>query len=270
MTITKIGDINIEYYIEGEGPPLLMIMGMGGQASSWGEPFLERLRPRFKTIRFSNRGTGLSDKPTTELSIRIMADDAAGLMAELGIERAHVMGISMGGMIAQELVLNHPERVQGLVLGCTNCGPGRGIPAPQETIAKFGQIASLPVEERIRRFWGITITPEFEESGKEFLDRIIAIAMETPTPMETFGRQFAAAMAFDTYERLPQIKAPTLIIHGDRDFLVPVGNADVLHSQISGSQVRIVPGVGHCFFWEKPDASADAIVEFLTKVPVGA
>lgn len=97
MPIVKVGDVNIEYYVEGEGPPLLMIIGGGGQASSWGEPFLERLRPYFRIVRFSNRGTGLSDSPGGELTMRLMADDAVGLLGELGIEKAHVLGISMGG-----------------------------------------------------------------------------------------------------------------------------------------------------------------------------
>src|SRR5437867_8580665 len=99
MATAKAGDINLEYYIEGSGPPLLMIMGLGGQASSWGEPFLQALQQRFTTIRFSNRGTGLSDNPATAFTIRTMADDAAGLLEALGIGRPHVLGISMGGMI---------------------------------------------------------------------------------------------------------------------------------------------------------------------------
>ena len=150
MPIAKVGDISMEYYVEGTGPPLLMIMGLGGQAKSWGEPFLERLRPHFRIVRFSNRGTGLSDNPGGELTIRLMAEDAAGLLAELGIEKAHVLGISMGGMIAQELVLNHPQAVQGLALGCTNCGPAHSVPTSAEVVARMGRIGSLPVAERVQ------------------------------------------------------------------------------------------------------------------------
>jgi pimeloyl-ACP methyl ester carboxylesterase len=268
MTMIKVGDLNFEYYVEGSGPPLLMIMGMGGQASSWGEPFLEKLRPHFKIIRFSNRGTGLSDKPADALSIRVMADDAAGLLTVLGIEKAHVLGISMGGMIAQELVLNYPERVQRLVLGCTNCGPAHSVAASAELLTKFGQIMSMPQEERIKQFWLVTVTQEFVDRAQAFLDDIIESGAKSPTPMETFGRQFGAAQSFDTFERLPQITAQTLVIHGDRDILVPAGNADVLQQQIVGSQKRILADVGHCFFWEKPEESAAAVVEFLVRVPV--
>ncbi len=268
MPIAKVGDISIEYHVEGNGPPLFMIMGFGGQASSWGEPFLERLRPHFQIIRFSNRGTGLTDKPGVELTVRLMAEDAAGLLQELGIQQSHVLGISMGGMIAQELVLNHPERVQGLVLGCTNCGPAHSVPPRPETVAKLGQAAALPMEERIRQFWLVAVTPEFVETNGEFLDHIMEMSMATP--WATFARQFVAIQSFDTYERLPQVQAPTLIIHGNRDVLVPADNAEVLRERISGSQVQIVPDVGHCFFWEKPAESAQAIVEFLSSVPAPA
>ncbi|MDO8612809.1 MAG: alpha/beta hydrolase [Dehalococcoidia bacterium] len=263
MAMVKVGELNIEYYVEGSGPPLLMIMGLGGQAASWGEPFLEQIRPHFQTIRFSNRGTGLTDKPGGEYSVRLMADDAAGLLRELGIPRAHVLGISMGGMIAQELALNHPQAVHGLVLGCTFCGPAHGVHLPPKTLARLGQVGAMPLEQRIEQFWLVTVTQGFIDTRREFLDGIIQAHLATPTPWETFGRQFVAVQSFDTYDRLPQVQAPTLVIHGDRDQLVPVENADILHERISGSQVRIIPGVGHCFFWEKPPESAGAIIEFL-------
>ncbi len=270
MPIAKVGEVNLEYYVEGEGPPLLLIMGMGGQASSWGEPFLERLRPHFRLIRFSNRGTGLSDKPDGDYGIRLMAEDTAALLRELGVAPTHVMGISMGGMIAQELVLNHPSAVQGLVLGCTNCGPAHSAVTPVETLARFGQLSNLPLEERARQFWLMAVTPEFVEREKAFLDGILETALAAPTPWTTFGKQFVSIQTFDTYERLPQIKAPTLILQGDRDVLVPVQNAEVLKERILGSRVRIVPGVGHCFFWEKPEESASAVVEFLATVAAPA
>jgi pimeloyl-ACP methyl ester carboxylesterase len=270
MSTVKVGDLNMEYYVEGSGPPLLIIMGLGGQSSSWGEPVLRGLQKQFTTIRFSNRGTGATDKPSSGFTIPQMADDAAGLMRAIGIEKAHVFGISMGGMISQELALNHPEQVNGLVLGCTNCGPAHSVAVAAQTIARFGQIMQLPVQERIQRYWEACVTPEFMAARADFLQGIVEAGMKTPTPMETFGMQFGAVQSFDTYDRLPQVKAPTLILHGDRDILVPVENADILHERIAGSQVRIIEGTGHCFFWERSDEVIEEIVGFLSGVAVGA
>ena len=263
MSSIKVGELNIEYYLEGTGPPLLMLMGWLGNAGFWGEAFLGPLRSRFQVIRLSNRGTGLSDKPADELTIPLMAEDAAGLLRELGIARAHVLGISMGGMIAQELALNHPQAVQALVLGCTTCGFTHGVPTHPEVVARAGQGGGTP-QDTIRQFLLSAATPEFVQgAGPEFWTWIISTWLAAPTPWESIGRQFMAIQKFDTYERLPGITAPTLIVHGDRDQLFPVGNADILRERIAGSQMRIITGVGHMFFWEKAEESAGAIVEFL-------
>jgi len=272
MSLAKVGDINIEYYVEGKGPPLLLIMGWIGHGGFWGEPFLERLRPHFRVIRFSNRGTGRSDKPPGEITVRMMAEDAAGLLSELGVARAHVLGVSMGGMIAQELVLNYPQAVQGLVLGCTNCGFARGPQASPQVMVTLAQSnASTTPRDRVRQFLLAASTPEFVRKQEEgLLDWVMKTFMDAPTPLDSIGRQFAAITQFDTYERLPQVKAPTLILHGDRDQLVPVGNADVLHERIAGSRVHVIRDAGHMFFWEKPEEAAEAAEEFLTSVPATA
>src|SRR3990172_4244796 len=167
MATAKVGDINMEYYVESSGPPLLLLMGWIGNASFWGEAFLEPLRSHFQVIRVSNRGTGLSDKSAEELTVPQMAEDAAGLLRELGIARAHVLGISMGGMIAQELVLNHPEAGQGLVLGCTFCGPAHGVSTRPEVVARAGQAGGTQ-HDVIRQFLLSAATPEFvQRAGQE-------------------------------------------------------------------------------------------------------
>jgi 3-oxoadipate enol-lactonase len=270
MATARVGDINLEYFMEGSGPPLLMIMGLGGQARSWGEPVLDQLRPHFQVIRLSNRGTGASDKPEGPVTIRQMADDAVGLLDVLGIAKAHVLGISMGGMISQELALNHPERVQGLVLGCTFCGPAHGLPSSPEVAVRMAKIGTLPIAERIQEFWRVTVSPEFLERGQQFLDDIIRVHLETPTPWETFGKQFVAVQSFDTYDRLPQIKAPTLIVHGDGDLLIVYGNMKILADRIPGARTHTVKGAGHMFFWEQPEEVGAAVVEFLSSVPAPA
>jgi 3-oxoadipate enol-lactonase len=267
VPIARVGDINVEYYVEGKGPPLLMIMGWIGHAGFWGEPFLERLRPHFEVIRFSNRGTGNSDKPIGDVTISLMAEDAAGILRELGIPQAHVLGISMGGMIAQELALNHPQQVQGLVLGCTTCGFAHGAPPRAEVVAGAPQAGIQAPLERIRQFLLAAVTPGFvDRADPAFWAWVIGAWLAAPTPWETMGRHFTAIQWFDTYDRLPEIQAPTLIIHGDRDLMIPVENAEVLRQRIPNSQVRIVPDVGHLFFWEKPQEAAQAIVQFLSPV----
>jgi pimeloyl-ACP methyl ester carboxylesterase len=274
LAVAKIGDANIEYYVEGAGPPLLMIMGFAGMASAWGEPFLSLLRERFTTIRLSNRGAGLSDMPTdTPVTVRLMADDAAGLLEELGIRSAHVFGVSMGGMIAQELALNHPQRVRGAVLGCTNCGQPHSVMAQPEVIARMSQLTSLvsqPTPELVNEFWRVAVTPEFVESRPDFLAAIAAEGMKTPPSLPALARQFAAIKGFSTHDRLPEMAAPTLVVHGDRDVLVPPGNAEILHQRIPGSRLRIIEGAGHMFVWEKPEESTAAIAEFLSSVAVAA
>lgn len=270
MPNARVGDINMEYHIEGQGPPLLMIMGLGGQASSWGEPFLTSLRPHFRIIRFSNRGTGQTDKPSNDVTIRLMADDAAGLLQELGIESAHVLGISMGGMIAQELALNHAQRVQGLVLGCTMCGFKHGTPARPEVWSVLAPQPGVPPEEQMRKSWPIVSTPEFAEREREFLEEMLRTELVHPTPIATLVRHIGAIQGFDTYDRLPKNQASTLIIHGDRDQLIPVQNASVLRERIANSTLHTLADTGHTFFWEKPEESAEAIVEFLSSVAAPA
>ncbi len=270
MPVTNVGDINIEYYVEGSGPPLLMIIGFSGQASSWSERFLELLRPHFQIVRFSNRGTGLSDRPQVQYSVPMMADDAAGLLGELGFSKAHVLGISMGGMIAQELVLNHPERVQGLVLGCTTPGQSHGVQPSPEIMALLMPTVGLSLEEQFRKAWPAIVTPEFVDDQREFLEEMLRIGLENVVTIDTLVRQAVAIQAFDAYERLPEIHAPTFIIHGEKDQLIPPQNGDILSERIPGSTLRILPGAAHMFFWEKPAESAEAIVEFLATVPAPA
>ena len=269
MPKVKAGEINLEYYIEGSGPPLLMIMGFSGQASSWGEPFLEALRPHFSVIRFSNRGTGESDRPQTPTTVHVMADDAAALLDALGVARAHVLGISMGGMVAQELALSHAGIVNGLALGCTTAGGAERVAASPEIFALMLPVPGLSPEEQIRKAWPALCSASFVESGNGFLEAMLQASLVNAPPIETLAKQMSAVQGFDAHERVSQIKAPTLVVHGDADVLVPPENGRILHERIAGCEMRIIAGAGHMFFWEKPEESAGAITEFLSRVPSG-
>ncbi len=270
MPTIKAGEINLEYYVEGAGPPLLMVMGFAGQANSWGEPIMSRLRERFTCIRFSNRGTGASDRPEAPTTIRMMTDDAVALLDALDIKRAHVFGISMGGMISQEIVLNYAERVNGLVLGCTTPGWSHGQTASPEVSAAMVPEPGLSREEQVRKFWPVVCAPAFIESSAEFLEEVLVTSLKQATPIDTLMKQGVAIQAFDSFDRLSQIRAPTLIIHGDIDRLVPPANGDILAAAIAGAEKLTLNGAAHMFFWEQPEKAADAIIEFLARVPAEA
>jgi pimeloyl-ACP methyl ester carboxylesterase len=267
MPIARAGDINLEYYVEGSGTPLLMIRGFSSSAAAWGGPFLKRLRGVFSCIRFSNRGTGQSEAPPEETTIRKMADDAANLLSALGIKRAHVFGVSMGGMIAQEFALAHPERVSGLVLGCTTPGGPNAATASAEILQMLTPAPGTTREDQIRATWPALCAPAFLKNNREFLEAMLSEALVHPTPLETIVKQMAAVREFDAYDWLGLIGVPTLVVHGDMDVLIPPANGALLRERIPGAEMVQIPGVGHMFWWEKPEESAQAIVKFLSRVP---
>jgi pimeloyl-ACP methyl ester carboxylesterase len=266
MPTIRCGDINLEYYDEGSGPPLLMIMGFSGQAASWGEPIMRELRKSFRTIRFSNRGTGDSGPIGEQVTVRMMADDAVALLDALGIERAHVFGVSMGGMIAQEIVLSYPERVDGLVLGCTAAGGPTTVLADAEVREMLTPTPGLSREEQVRKAWPGITTQKMIEDGA-FLGEMLMVSLAKPTPLDTIFKQTVAIATFNAYDRLPEVKAQTLVIHGDQDRLVQIENGRIVHERIPGSRFEVMPGAAHMFFWEQPEAAAALVTSFLASLP---
>ena len=267
MPIARAGDIDLEYYVEGSGLPLLMLMGFAGSAHTWGQPFVDELNKSFTTIRVSNRGTGNSFKPADQFTVRDMADDAKHLLDVLGIDQAHVLGISMGGMIAQEFALAYPERIHGLVLGCTTLGAPNAIAADPETNASMTPEPGMAPQDIIRKSWYALVSDPFVSEGHDFLEGLIVTFMKYPTPMDTIMKQVMAIMGFSTGDRASGISAPTLVIHGDVDRLVPPANGDKVTAAIPGARLHTIPGAAHMFFWEQPQASAAATTEFLARVP---
>jgi len=252
MPTVRVGDLNLHYDTRGEGEPLLLIMGYRGSGFMWGEEFLSLLSRHFQVIYFDNRGTGLSDKPDTLYTIPIMADDAAGLLRHLGIRQAGVFGVSMGGMIAQELALRHPRMVRRLVLGCTSCGGPQAFLASREVLAKLLHPPDMPLEEAVRRQWTVMFSPKFLETQQGFLDMLTQRAMCHPAPPHTSRRHLMALQRFNTYGRLGMITTPTLIITGADDVIVPPANSLLLATRIHGAYLEILTHTGHGFFWEAP------------------
>jgi len=277
MSTAKVGPVELYYEENGSGDPLLLIMGLAAPCEGWLMQVPD-FAQQYRTISYDNRGVGRSSKPDGPYTIHEMADDAAGLLHALEIERAHVVGISMGGMIAQELVLRHPERVHALVLGCT-------YPEPD---AETEQMRTVSVTEL-----GGTITEDGEQKVDfQGLDPMMFfqfmlpkvfnpsfIEQHLPTLMEVFGgtlqwgfsveavlAQVEACMTHRTTDRLATIQSPTLVITGDDDQLIPPTNSEVIASKIPDAKLVQVPGGSHAFNFETPEVFNREVLQFLASV----
>ena len=259
--------LKLRYEIRGAGEPVALIMGFSGSGRGWGEAFLKLMEARFKIFVIDNRGTGESDPADAEFTLAQMAADVAAVLDHAKTPRAHIFGISMGGMIAQEFALAYPDRTRGLVLGCTNCGSSHSIPAAPEAIANLIPAPGMDPLEQARRAFSVACGKAFlnSEAGQGILMQAMLEMGNYPmTPMHTFMRQGQAIGGFDSFARLGQIKSPTLIIHGDDDSIVPYPNAEVLHGAIAGSEVHTLKKAGHMFFWEAPDETVRVAGDFLS------
>jgi len=260
----RVNDIEMNYELHGEGEPLVLIMGFTGNLEAW-RPLLPAFAAEYRVLIFDNRGAGLTDKPAGPYSIPMMADDAAGLMDALGIEAADVYGISMGGMIAQELALRHPQKVKALVLGCTTPGGPNSPPRPQKTIEALARIPNVSVEEGLEIVMGLLFTDEFAAADGQRLREMTLNSFDLRTPRHAVQAQGAAIAAHDTYDRLPQIKAPTLVIAGEADELIPSDNSPTLAQRIPGAELVTYPRARHGYLYEVAAEATAAVLDFLRR-----
>jgi 3-oxoadipate enol-lactonase len=258
MPVIDAGNVQLSYERSGSGPPLLLIMGLSGTLLHWGEPFMEGLRGDFDVISYDHRGVGASSRVEAPFSIADLAQDAAGLLGALGVESAHVMGISMGGMIAQELVLGYPALLRTLTLGCTYCGgPGSNLPAQPELGAA---IMSGDRERAIRAMWEANVSARFAQDDEAYA-RFQAIGAERAVAVAVTMEQLSAITRHDTSARLGQLEMPTLVVHGTEDSIIPVENGRIVAGLIPEARLEIWPDTGHLFFWEQPQRSAELVRE---------
>jgi pimeloyl-ACP methyl ester carboxylesterase len=270
MAKVKVGDVNLNYDLRGKGEPLLMIMGLGASSATWDPELVEDLARTFRVITFDNRGTGQSDKPDAPYSIEMFADDAAGLLKQLDIPRAHIFGVSMGGMIAQEFALRHPSHIASLTLGCTTAGGTHSIPPPPESIKILtAPRVGVPPEDVIRRGWPLGYTQKYIAENRAKLEAAIPRLLKYPTPPFAFQRQLEGTYTLKTFERLPQIKAPTLVITGAEDVLIPAKNSEIIAAQIPGAKLHILADVGHAFMVNR-DEFLKVFVPFVKSHPMAA
>jgi pimeloyl-ACP methyl ester carboxylesterase len=250
----------LHYLRAGEGEPLLLIQGMSATHLTWGRPFLDELEQSFDCIVFDNRGMGLSGEAEMPFTIADMAADTAALLDALELETAHLLGISMGGMIAQELALAHPERIRTLTLGATYCGGPEGTLMEPEDLKMLGAAMASGNRDRVfRAMWEINLSPGFREDDTRFA-AFAEMGSALPAPQPVILQQMRACGAHDTSERLGAIDLPTLVIHGDVDRLLGPGNGRQIASLIP-ARLEMLEGVGHMFWWEQPQRSAELVRE---------
>lgn len=245
---------------QGSGEPLLLVMGLSFTHEMWFR-LVPELASRYRVILFDNRGMGRSDVPRGPYTIAQMASDACAVLDAAGEESAHVLGASMGGMIAQEMALSYPDRVRSLMLGCTSSG-GFWANPPEFRHAPPGTwlVRSRPDRERsLSRLLYADTTP------LEHIEEDLAVRLKCSWCYKGFFNQLAAILMWSSYRRLPQIEVPTLVVHGDQDRLLPPANGRVIADRIPGARFLLLKDAGHILVTDQPAACLDAIVGFMTE-----
>ena len=246
----------------GAGDPVLLIHGLGYARWGW-EPVLPGLAERFDVLLFDNRGIGESDAPPGPYTAAEMAADAIQVLDEAGVERAHVVGTSLGGMVAQELALAHPERIDRLVLACTMPGGPHAHPMPEATVRLMTEAAGLEPAVALRRFVENALAPATVADRPELVDRIMEHRLATAQNPAAWAAQAAAGAAFDAYDRLDEVQVPVLVQHGSDDVVVDPHNGELLVELLPDAQLERFEGCGHLFFWEEPDGFVSSVTAFL-------
>jgi 3-oxoadipate enol-lactonase len=243
---------------EGSGEPLLLIMGLSYPSYMW-----HRTRPlltqTYRTIALDNRGVGQSDVPHGVYSIALMASDASAVLDVTGVSSAHVFGVSMGGMIAQEFALQYPQRVRSLILGCTAAGGPHAVHATPEVLEILMRQGMTPEEAKE------AIIPFIYDSGtpRVRIDEDMTIRMKWYPTAQGYMGQLQGIIGWEAYSRIAQITAPTLVIHGETDMLIPPANARLISERIPNAKLVLIPRAGHIFETDQPALANRAILEYL-------
>ena len=262
MPEITIKDIEIHWESYGEKEPLLLISGVSGGTWNW-EENIEAWSPHFRVIAFDNIGAGRSSKPNRPYTIEEMADHAAEVLDAAGAKQAGVVGLSMGGMIAQELALRHSNRVRRLVLGCTHCGGSNRIPPHPNVIQRFADNKDLSPEEIINKNLELLVTFQFLKSGSNALNRYKERQLKAPfQPDYALKRQLGAIAGFDACERIDNIKVPTLILTAELDMLVPPENGRLLSNHIPNAVEKSFANAGHLIYLECAQDFNETIMNF--------
>lgn len=250
MPICQCDDLNIYYQIHGVGPALLLVSGLSGGTWSWSNQ-VPYFKTHYRTIIFDNRGAGRSSMPPGPYHMGQFAADALCLLDHLQVQQAFVLGLSMGGMIAQELALLAPLRVRALVLGCTHCGGEERIPPTTDVLTTFVNNEGLSQEQIIDKNLPFFFSAECRATRPAVIEAYRKVQLSAPVqPPHAFHAQLEAIRTFASGARLKQLVNPTLIVTGTKDLLVPPQNAHRLKYYLPRAKLAEVPGAGHALHFE--------------------
>lgn len=255
-----VNGVTLAYMEIGSGYPLILINGFASTMDTWNPPVLAALAEHFRVIIFDNRGTGYSSGSDEPFSMPLFADDTLALMNALGIARAHVLGLSMGASIAQELVLKTPGAVDRLILVAGTCGGNRAVKAQQETWETLADKSGSPLDQANRMF-SVLFPKEWLATHDPWQH---CPEVHETTSEDNAARQAEAFFSWPgSYDRLPGIRCPVLVITGTEDVIIPEKNAVLLSGRIPGARLVRVPGAGHGLQYQDPEACAGVIRGFL-------
>jgi 3-oxoadipate enol-lactonase len=254
-------DAQLYCEVDGSGEPVLLIMGLGMAATAWWRT-IPVLAKRFRVISFDNRGSGRSDCPKGPYTLKQLAEDALAVLDAAGEESAHVYGMSLGGMIAQQLALHHPERVRKLVLGASTPGGMQHELPDKTTLTFFERRADMSAEEGVWASIPYNYGAATRERNAGRIGEDVVQRLRFPPPSDGYKAQLAAAWRYDATTRLHALRMPTLVLHGSEDRMIPVSNGRRLAEAIPGAQLEILEGAGHLFMTDDPEADR-TILRFL-------
>jgi 3-oxoadipate enol-lactonase len=263
MPVAQVNGIDINYRVEGDGEEtVVLVNGLADDLETWMFQVDDLLAAGYRVLRFDNRGVGSSSMPPGPYTTRLFAEDTKALVDHLGLRSFHLLGVSMGGMIAQEYALAHGDDLRSLVLACTYAAPGPFCSRMFAMWADMAPVNGVPFIMRDVTLWAFTV-PFFEEREEELREFEAGMA-ELPQPTEAYLAQLSSIRTHDTSGRLDGIATPTLVLAGEEDILIPVVLSRRLAAGIPGAELRTTPG-GHACIWEHPKPFNDIDIEFLAK-----
>jgi pimeloyl-ACP methyl ester carboxylesterase len=255
-------DADIWWDEEGDGDAILLVNGLSSPSDTWFR-LTRHLRPHFRVLTFDNRGVGRTGVPQGPYSVELMAADAAAVLAAADVASAHVLGLSMGGLIAQEMTLNEPDRVRSLILASTHVGIPHAVDADPSVAAILGRAAQLPTRERM-----VALEPLLyaEETPRAEIELDHEVRESRPTDESGYLNQLLGSSTWERLADLSRLGVPTLVLHGGADRLVPPMYARGLADAIPSARLEILEGAGHEIFTDREDDAARAVIKFLVDV----